>query len=348
LKAAVLKGPLNLSYEEVNDPICPNNGVLIKVDACGICGSDLRTYEGGSQNTVYPCIIGHEISGTIIESKDPNFMVNTRICIAPVIPCRECWYCKRGMENLCDNLRMIGTGSGISGGFAEYLSLSRDVLYRGCINILDEGMDSIGIILSETASSCLNAQENANIGMNDELVLVIGSGTVGCLHSDIAKLRGVGETIVIDVNSIKAKLAQEQGFNVLNLGSSSEELKEIVFKKTKGRGADVVICACPLGQAQVDALKLVRKGGKIIIFGGIPKGTLVPMETNLIHYKEIKIIYGASAYTPRINKMAFNLIASGKLKAEKYITHKFELKDLSSAFDKMKKGLMIKGVVIPG
>jgi len=347
MKAMILKGPMDLAYEEVPDPICPNDGIVIKIDACGICGSDLRTYQGDSQGTVYPSILGHEISGTVTESNNGCFPIGTKISVAPVVPCGECWYCKRGIENLCENLRMIGIGRGIPGGFAEYMSLPGDILAKGCINVIEEGVDSVEAVLSETASSCLNAQENAGIGMKDELVLIIGSGTIGCLHSDIAELRGVTETLIIDMSADKVKIAHEQGFkNVLNLGSNSKELKNMVFNKTEGRGADIVICACPSGQAQADALNLVRKRGKVIFFGGISKGTLVPLNTNLIHYNEINI-YGASAYTPIINKMAFNLIKNKRIDAKKYITHRYQLKDLNLAFDEMKRGLMIKGVVIP-
>lgn len=346
MKAMVLHGPLNLKYQDVPDPICPGDGVVVKVEACGICGSDLRTYEGGSQNKVYPAIIGHEIAGVVVESNNAEFKKGVHLAIAPMIPCGECWYCLRGIQNLCDNMREIGLATGIPGGFAEYISLSGEMLKKGCINEISEGSDYLGSIIAETASSCLYAQENANLVM-DDLVLIIGAGTIGCLHADIAKIRGARDTINAELNQDKTRLALKQGFEgVVNSSSGSEELRKMVLDKSEGRGADVVICACPSGQAQADALKLVRKRGKVIFFGGIPKGTLPALDTNLIHYNEINI-FGASAYTPRHNKKALELVTSGRIKAIKYITHRYGLQELELAFQAMKNGRMIKGVVIP-
>ncbi|NTW71927.1 MAG: alcohol dehydrogenase catalytic domain-containing protein [Eubacteriaceae bacterium] len=346
MKAAVLMGPSEIVYQEVPDPICPEDGIIMEIEACGICGSDLRTYEGGSSNKVYPSIIGHEFSGVIVESKNDTYKIGMALTVAPMIPCGECWFCKRGIQNLCENMREIGLATGIPGGFAELIALSGDVLKKGCINIIGEGVDHIHAVISETASSVLSAHENAELVMED-LVVIIGSGTIGLLHSEIAQLRGAKETMVVEMNPEKVELAKSQGFKgIYNYSSSSEELKALIMEKTEGRGADVVICACPAGQAQSDAIQLVRKRGKVIFFGGIAKGVYPPIDTNRIHYNEITI-YGASAYTPMINKKAYELISTGRVHAEKYITHKYHLKDLAVAFKDMKDGKMIKGVTIP-
>lgn len=346
LNAAVLMGPSEMVYKQVPDPECPENGVLLKIEACGICGSDLRTYEGGSSNKIYPSIIGHEFVGVIVESNNPEYQKGITLTVAPMIPCGECWCCVQGMQNLCENMREIGLATGIPGGFAEYIALSEDILKKGCINVVDEGVDHIHSVISETASSVLSAHENANLVMED-LVVVIGAGTIGLLHSEIAKIRGCKETMVIEMNEEKVKLAKERGFDGLyNFNSSSEELKKLIMEKTKGRGADVVITACPAGQAQTDAIQLVRKRGKVILFGGIAKGQTPSIDTNRIHYNEINI-FGASAYTPTTNKKAYELISSGRIKAGKYITHKYALEDIEEGFKDMKAGKMIKGIVIP-
>lgn len=346
MKASILYGPNDIKYEEVPDPQCPEKGIVLEIKACGICGSDLRTMEGGSKNKIYPSIIGHEITGEIIESNNSEYNIGDFLAVAPIVPCGECWYCKQGIQNLCDNMREIGLATGIAGGFAEYMSLTEELLKKGYINKISQDSDLVTAVVNETASSCLQAQINTNMVMED-LVLIIGGGTIGLLHSEIAKIRGARETIVAELNSEKAELAVKQGFNeVVNHGSSDKELKKIVMDKTKGRGADVVITACPSGQAQADALSLVRKRGKVILFGGIPKDKKPFLDTNLIHYKEIEI-YGASAYTPIYNKKALDLVTSGRINANKFITHKYSLDELEQAFKDMKDGKMIKGVVIP-
>lgn len=345
MKAAVLYGANDLRYETVDTPVCPENGVLLKTIACGICGSDLRTYGGGSSKAQYPSISGHEIAGEIVESKNSKFPVNAKLSVAPVIACGHCWYCKNGIQNQCDNMRMIGTAEGIPGGFAEYVSFSEDMLENGCFNIIPEDVDPIDTVIAETASSVLNAQINTNIVMED-LVIVIGAGTIGCLHSEIASIRGTKEVIIVEMNPEKAELARKQGFkNVYTMGSSDPELKDLVMEKTNDRGADTVICACPVGQAQADAIGLVRKRGKVIFFGGISASSAALIDTNAIHYKEITV-YGASAYSPEVNRQALDLVLSGQLDASKFITHRYDLEDLAQEYEDMRQGKMIKGVVV--
>ena len=240
---------------------------------------------------------------------------------------------------------MIGTAEGIPGGFAEYVSFTEDMLENGCFNIIPEGIDPVDTVIAETASSVLNAQINTNMVMED-LVVIIGSGTIGCLHSEIASIRGTKETVIAEMNTEKAELARKQGFqNVYNMGSGDPELKEFIMEKTNGRGADTVICACPAGQAQADAIELVRKRGKVIFFGGISASSAAVIDTNAIHYKEITV-HGASAYSPEVNRKALDLVLSGQLDASKFITHRYELKDLAQGYEDMRHGKMIKGVVV--
>lgn len=346
MKAEVLYGPDDVRYEEVEEPTCPADGIKVKVIACGICGSDLRTYGGGSKNSILPAISGHEISAEVVESNYERFPVGTKLSIAPVIVCGECWYCQNGIQNLCDNIRMIGTAEGINGGFAEYIAFPKEIIDHGCFNAIPEDIDPIDTVIAETASSVLCAQINTNIVM-DDLVVVIGAGTIGCLHSEIAKIRGVKEVLIVEMNEDKAKLARKQGFdNVVNMSSSDPRLKEMVLEKTNGKGADVVISACPAGQAQADAVDLARKRGKVILFGGIHPSSAKLLDTNAIHYKEI-MVYGASAYSPEVNRKALNLVLNRQLDARKFITHQYELKDLAQGFADMRAGKMIKGVIIP-
>lgn len=345
MKAAVLYGANDLRYEDVETPKCPEDGILVKMIACGICGSDLRTYGGGSSSAIYPSISGHEIAGEIVESHMEDFPKGKKISVAPVIACGECWYCKNGMQNQCDNLKMIGTANGVPGGFAEYVSFTGDMVKHGCFNLIPEDFDPVSTVIAETASSVLNAQINIDLVMED-LVVVIGSGTIGCLHSEIAKIRGTKEVIIAEMNETKAELARKQGFGtVYNYGSGDPRLKELIMEKTGGKGADVVICACPAGQAQADAITLVRKRGKVVFFGGINPKTAAIIDTNAIHYKEIQI-YGASAYSPEVNRRALNLVLNGQLDAKKFITHHYELKDLEKGYEDMRNGKMIKGVIV--
>jgi len=252
------------------------------------------------------------------------------------------------MQNLCDRKEKYGREvvENGPGGFAQYAAYSRTVLEKGCFGIIPPDYDPVAASLAETASSVLNSHINAGVSM-DDLVVVIGSGAIGCLHAEIARLNGAKEVMVVEMSREKASLAVKQGFpDIYNYASGDDELRRIVLRKTGGRGADTVICACPSGQAQEDALHLARKRGKVIFFGGVGKSSMVVLDTNLIHYKEI-LIYGASAYTPDVTRKALDLIASGRIDASRYITHRYALENLQQAFDDMKAGKTIKAVAIP-
>lgn len=344
MKAMVFYGPKDMRLEEVPMPVCPEDGVLTKTIACGICGTDMRTYNGGSSNAIFPGIFGHEISTEVIESNYERFPVGTKLCVAPVVACGKCWYCKNGMQNQCENIDEIGVfGGDTPGGFGEYIAFTGHQLDNGCFNIIPDDFDPVDAVLAETASSVLNAQINANVVMED-LVVIVGAGAIGSLHSEIAKIRGCKETLVVEMNPDKAELTRSRGVTtVVNYNSGDPELKKLVLEKTEGRGADVVICACPVGQVQADALELVRKRGKVIFFGGVSQPKV--MNTNLIHYKEI-LVYGANAYTPEVNRKALNLILSGQLDAKRFITNKFELKDLEKGFESLASGRSLKNVIV--
>jgi Threonine dehydrogenase and related Zn-dependent dehydrogenases len=343
--AQVLYGPKDLRYEEVETPVCPSDGVLVKTIACGICASDLRTYNGGTASAIYPSISGHEIAAEVIESNYERFPAGTKLCIAPVIACGSCWYCKRGYGNQCDNLKMIGIAAGIPGGFGEYIAFDQYMLDHGCFNVIPDGANAVQTTLAETASSVLNAQINANVVMED-LVVIVGSGAIGCLHSEVAKIRGTKETLIVEVNPEKAEMARQRGFStVVTYNSGDQELKNLIMEKTEGRGADTVICACPVGQVQADALELVRKKGKVIFFGGIDMKKPAILNTNLIHYKEITV-HGANAYSPEVNKQALDLILSGRLNAEQFITNTYELKDLEAGYINLTEGKSLKNVIV--
>ena len=343
MHAVVFHAPFDLRYEEVPTPTCPPGGILTKTLACGICGTDMRTYRGGSARAKYPGIFGHEIVAEVVESQYDAFPVGTRLSVDPIIPCGTCWNCRKGIQNQCSSLREIGVTGQYSGGFGESIPFERSMLENGGFNVISNDVDPADAALSETASSVLSAQINANIVM-DDLVVIIGSGAIGLLHSEIAKIRGVKETLIVEMSPEKAELARSRGFStVVNYNSGDPELQKLILEKTDGRGADVVICACPVAQVQADALNLVRKRGKVIFFGGVSSSP--ELNTNLIHYKEI-FIYGANAYTPEVNRKALDLILSGQLDAKRFVTNRFELKDLDKGFESLASGKSLKNVIV--
>jgi len=344
MKAAIFRSSGKLSVEEIDYPKLPDDGLIIKVDACGICGSDLRTLRYGFRFNIDWQILGHEIAGTVFEvgSKVTNFCPGDRIAIAADVHCHNCYYCLRGLYNMCSNLQLIGTH--FAGGFAEYMLLTKEILSRGVIHSIPSNVSSIHAALAEPASSVLNTQKNSCIGLSD-IVLIIGAGPMGCLHAEIANIRGAF-TIIADISKVRLNLARRFNLNHY-INSSQSDLISEVMTITNGLGADVVIVACPSAEAQAQAIQITRKQGRVILFGGLPKDDpITHLNANLIHYGEIMVV-GAFSYHPSQHKVALDLISTGKIKAAYHITNTYPLSNIEEAMMVAMEGSSLKVVILP-
>ncbi len=191
MKAAFLTAPRTYEVREIPDPICPDDGVIIKVGACGVCGSDLRRWKEGPPEGVDGYTPGHEVAGEVIAVGEDvtRFKLGDKLAIAPDIHCGECWYCERGMYNLCDNLRLAGITPGIPGGFAEKMVLTGEILENGIVHKMPDDMPYHVGALGETLSSVIASHDKAGTSL-DDVVVVMGAGPIGCLHIMVSKVRG--------------------------------------------------------------------------------------------------------------------------------------------------------------
>jgi len=284
LKAAIFEGIEDIRVREIPKPSCDPDGVVVEVKACGLCGSDIRNFHSGLKDGIKSQIMGHEIAGIVREAgeKAPRFKVGDRVAIAPDVSCGRCYCCKRGWVNLCSDHRMIGTHW--PGGFAQYISLSRIVLERGTVHLMPEGLGFPEATLSEPASSVIAAQSDAGIGLGDT-VLIIGDGPIGCLHLEVARARGAAKVVMVGL----ARLEIVSLFSPDHLvDAASQNPVEEVLKITGGLGADVAVIANPVAATQEQGVESVRKRGRVILFGGIPKSDpMTTLNSNLIHYNEL-------------------------------------------------------------
>lgn len=345
MKALVYKGIKDLSLQEVETPSCPPESILLQVKACGFCGSDLRTYYSGHQNVNPPWIIGHEVAGEVIEMGEDvdGYKVGDRLAVAPPVYCGMCHFCKRGLYYLCENIKEIAQHW--PGGFTEFMIIPPEALKLGNVNIIPEELSFEEAAISEPPSSCINAQENAQVTMR-ETVAIMGAGPVGCFHLQIARARGASKIIIMDILEKRLKLARRFSPDLIINNSREGYIKE-VMEATNNLGPDVVVVACPSAQAQMDSLKIARKGGRVIFFGGLPHGkSQASLDTNLIHYKALRVL-GSTTFSPEHNKKALRLIFEGKIQAKKYITHTFPLEDFKEAIRVIGKGEALKVVLKP-
>ncbi len=345
MNAVVVHAPMHFEVEQVQFPVIPAGGLLLKVQACGLCGSDLRTLRSGHHRVTLPWIIGHEIAGEVIEvgsAYQGAWKVGDHLAVGPLAYCGKCDFCFSGQFEYCENYLEIGQRW--HGGLAEYIAIPEECVRLGAIRLISPEADPAAASLSEPASSCVNAQEKGNIGLGDTVV-IIGTGPVGCIHISLARARGANKIIVVDIVDERLKLAEAfEPDHTIN--ASEVNLVEEVRRLTDGKGAEVIITATPSPQAQVQAVEMARKAGRILIFGGLPTDNSKPgVDMNLVHYKGLHLI-GTTTFAPRHQMVALNLLISGRIPAEKLIT-RFPLADFNRGAGLALDGKLLKAVFIP-
>ncbi len=344
MKAAVLHAPNDLVIEDVKKPECGKDELLIRVKAVGLCGSDIRTIFSGHHRIKYPQILGHEITGDIVEigSNVKKYKVGDKIYVSPVVPCFDCPSCKMGWYCQCENLIVPGTT--IPGGFAEYMLITKDIIDRGQIIPIPEHLSYEEAVMTEPLSSVYACQESADVTLGDTVV-VIGTGPIGCLHLELAKLRGAVKVIAIEQSEVRLNMAKKFGADFL-INSLKEDPIARVKEITNNWGAEKVISANPSTEAQQQAVAMAAKRGKVVFFGGVPKGKLTEIDTNVVHYNQLALL-GHFGYDHLQNYKSLMLIASGRLNAKKYVTHVMPLEDIKKGIDLTRSGEAIKVILKP-
>lgn len=348
MKSAFLVGAQEFVLREVPEPVAPNDGLVMQVKACGVCGSDLRRWKEGPPAGVGPegLTPGHEVAGVVTAvGKDVvGYAVGDRLAIAPDIHCDRCYYCRRGLYNLCDNLRLVGITPGYPGGFAEKMVLTGEILTRGIVHPMADDMTFPEGALAETLSSVLAAHDKAGTSL-DDVVVVMGAGPIGCLHISVARARGA-RVIVSEPSETRREIARRFEPDAL-VDPLAEDLVAYVKQWTGGLGASITICANPIAATQAQAVELTRKAGRIVLFGGLPKANPMTMlNGNIIHYGE-QVVVGAFSYHPTQHASAIQLLARGVIPAHKLITHTMPLEDIGLAFETAASGEGLKVVVVP-
>jgi L-iditol 2-dehydrogenase len=344
MRTAYLTGPKRIELREVAEPQAPPRGIVLEVKACGICGSDLRRWKEGPPKGVEGVVPGHEAAGIVraVGSGVTQYAPGDHLAIAPDVHCGRCYYCKRGLYNLCNEIRFVGVTPELPGAMAEMLVLSGDVLVNGIVNPMPKGMTFIEASLAEPSCSVLACHHRAGTGLQDTVV-VMGAGPIGCLHIVVAKSQGAS-VIVSEPSAIRRKLAERFAPQAI-VDPMNEDLAARVREMTGGVGADIVICANPVAQTQTQAVEIVRKRGKVILFGGLPKASpMVTLDSNRIHYGEIEV-FGAFSYHPTMHELALDLIDRKVIRADLLVTHTFGLDEIGKAFEAAAAGEALKVVV---
>ncbi len=313
MKALVLTEYNHLSLQEVPTPEIGPTDVLVRVKACAICGSDVHGMDGSTGRRIPPIVMGHEAAGQIagIGSSVRGYAVGDRVTFDSTIYCGECFFCRQGLVNLCDNRKVLGVSCGdyrLNGAFAEYVAIPQHILYRIPDAVTDEQAAMV-----EPLAVALHAVRRSPVRQN-ETAVVVGTGMIGLLIIQLLKQAGPGRIIAIDPLQEKLDLARRFGADACfaNSGDSPAAIQKL----TRNRGADVAFEAVGLSDSVKTAISSLRKGGSLVMVGNLKPTVDLPLQAVVTRQLTL---YGTCASAGEYPD-CMELIAAGKVDVNSFIS----------------------------
>lgn len=311
MQAAVLEDIGKITLKEIDTPLCGEGEVLVKVEACGVCRTDMKCFTRGQRDLKMPRVLGHEITCTAVKTgkEVKEIKEGDRLQVSPGITCGECEYCLQGLDNLCNQLQIMGFN--YDGGFAQYLLVPAQGVKRGILNKIPSHITFEQAAMTEPLACSLNMQESLEVQKGDT-VLIFGGGRLGILNARLARSRGAGPIILVEPLEKRIAGAKNLGFDYCINPLKTDALKE-VMNISRNKGVDVVIPCCPDPRAFNSGLHMAAKRGRFGFFSGLTwEEPCLSFDLNLIHYKEIKMVggYGCSI---NHNKRTLEILSSGKV-----------------------------------
>ena len=346
MKAAVYQGREQIIVSDVPEPVLAEGEVLLAIDACSICGTDLRTWRHGDKKIIPPRILGHEFCGSVVRSRAPdaNVRVGDRVVMYIVILHGSDRFVEMGRANLSAHRTTMSYHH--DGAFAPLMKVPAEAVRQGNLFKVTSEIPSDQMSLSEPLGCVMNAHSRLGVGLKDT-VAVIGAGPIGIMHAVVSRLQGAQRVYVLDNNPARLEMAGRFDLDGTVLVRADGSHREEVARLTEGQGTDVTIVAVSAAAAQDDALKIAAKAGRVCFFAGLPKSNPVaPLDVNQIHYKELAV---TGSYSEKRSdfQAAFALLHSGRFPAERIITHRLPLDGIIDGFRLMETGEALKVCLIP-
>jgi L-iditol 2-dehydrogenase len=346
MKSIVYHAPGDIRVEDLPMPSCGDEELLVKVDACAVCGTDLKTQKHGNPRIKAPLTMGHEFTGLVQEVGSQavgGLAVGDRIVMATSVSCGECFYCQRKWPNLCVDVAPMGFS--YPGGMAEYVVIPARALKNGHVIKTPPDLAAEHAALSEPVSCAVNSLGQCDLQPGDT-VLVLGAGPMGLMNACVARGAGAGKIILSEINDRRLAQAEGMGCDVL-INPTKEDLTERVMRETNGLGADVAIVAAPAAAPQEQAVNLVRKRGTVVLFASLPKGaSTINVDSRPLHYGELRVV-GTSDSAPWHVEKAVQMLSAGAVPGDKLATHVLPLDGIHDAFKLMESGESLRVVLKP-
>jgi L-iditol 2-dehydrogenase len=314
----------DIRVEEVPVPAIGPGEILVRVAACGLCGSDLMQWYVEEKA---PTVLGHEPVGVVTEVGKgvEAFEPGDRVFVHHHVPCCTCHYCLRGNYTLCATFKATHLDPG---GFAEYIrvpapNVERDVL------VLPPEMSFDAASLIEPVATCIRGIERTGIQTGDT-VIVLGAGVTGLIHLQLARLYGAGTIVITDFSAFRLEMARQLGADLAL--DARQDVLGALLAANEGRKADVVIVTAGSIQAMVQGIDLAGGGATVLLFAPSPPGVDLPISPHHLLFSEITVVSSYSC-APAETRQALKLIQLGRIHSRELITHRFGLSGVGQAIE---------------
>ncbi|MCM2444984.1 alcohol dehydrogenase catalytic domain-containing protein [Rahnella sp. CG8] len=345
MKAIKLYGKEDIRIVEIPTPKISGKEILLKVEAAGICGTDIKNWKHGHKyfDAEHPVTMGHEVSGKItkVGKEVPFYKEGMRVAIAPNIGCGICDICVSGNTHMCvDSHKAFGIN--IDGAFAEYMVITEDAIAQGNLVVIPDTVSPEDAAMNEPLSCAYNGVAKCNVKAGD-IAIVIGAGPIGLMIAMLLKMLGASKVILNDISEDRLREGEKLVPGVLTY--CGDNLYDFVMKHTDGKGVDIALTATPVAQVQNEVLRLMNYFGRINYFGLTPADKQpVPVDTNLIHSKELSVVGTTKSSISQFRK-TLEFVSSGLLPVNSVVTHEYSIDNGLEAFENAWRGKGLKHII---
>lgn len=350
MRAAVMRDVGAVDVDDVPEPKTDPAGALLRVEACGICGTDARTFFNGDPRAPVPWVLGHEPVGTLVEvgpdaDLPPAVARGDRVFLGSILTCGECRWCTGGYQNMCERNELYGYDP-YPGAYAEYAAVP-PIATKNLFPFPPD-LPSFLATVADPFACALNGVEVLDPGYGDTVV-VLGCGPIGCWQAVLCRDRGVGRLALSDVSADRLDRALSIVGRFVDdaFVAGEDNGVEEVLRLTGGAGADRVIVAAPSKEAQAAALLMAGRRARVVYFAGLPKHDPVSsLDMNQLHYKELAVL-GAYGATHRHYRITMGYLDRRRADLEPIVTHRLPLDEIADGFAAIRSGSALKVVIEP-